>query len=73
MALNHDKKTELVVGLLIAVCFGLSAWSLAWTFDANADLKVLEIRVETLKEKVKKIERNNERDHNRAHRRPGGN
>ena len=67
---RHDK---IVVGLLISVCFGLSGFSLAWTFNANADLKVLELKVENLKEKVKRIERDSERDHNREHLRPGGN
>jgi len=37
-----------IITVFLAICLGLSSFTLKWTFDANADMKVLNNKVDTI-------------------------
>lgn len=41
-------KTEHITGILVSICIALASFSLKWTFDANAELKVLNQKIEQM-------------------------
>jgi len=62
MIAPKGKTHEVVLGILLAILFGLSSFTLFWTFNANADLKVLQAEVDGLEQRLEKfIERRSKR------------
>ena len=41
-------KSEYVLGTLTTVCLALASFSLKWTFDANAEIKLMQQKIEQL-------------------------
>ena len=47
-----DNMTNIIGGVLITICISLSAFSLKWSFDSNAEIKVMNERIKNLTESV---------------------
>jgi hypothetical protein len=51
-----------VVSLLVTICVALSAFSLKWSFDANADMKVMAVEMQNMAKTMEKLSEKSELD-----------
>jgi len=58
---NFDAVNALF-GVLVMICIALSGFSLKWTFDANAELKVIRVEMRAIHDTLEKLSQNSEAD-----------
>jgi hypothetical protein len=59
---DESSISNTTISLLAAICMALSAFSLKWSFDANADMKVMSVQMENMTESIEKLSEKSELD-----------
>lgn len=48
--MNKDTFLQVIIGILVTIAISLSGFSLKWTFNSNAELKILQEQIKDMRE-----------------------
>lgn len=59
---DSNNSSNIIMGILMTICMGLSSFSLKWGFDANAELKVITVQMQTMNKSIEGLNKKSELD-----------
>lgn len=59
---GSGSNSNAIMSVLMAICLGISSFSLKWGFDANAELKVMTVQMETMNKTLQGLNKKTELD-----------